>query len=319
MSIVLRTIAFFACAFALSAHAAYPTKPVRLIVPYVAGGSFDTVARQIAQPLGEKLGQQVVVDNRAGATGIIGTETVARAQPDGYTIGLFGGNQVLSAAVRPKLPYDMLNDFQPIGRFATIDNVVAVHPSLPAKSLKELIALLKASPGKYQYGSGGYAGDTHFTGALFALAAGVELLHVPYKGGGLAVTGLVSNEVQLMVVNLISAEPHIRSGRLRGLAIAAKQRSPLLPDVPTASEAGLPGFEWAQWYSLFAPVRTPRPIVARLRTELERIVASPDFNKKLTSQGAQPVTETPEQTRAFVKEMLEVSRKIAKSANIRAE
>ena len=314
--LIILTLAAGGC---LAAPGGYPDKPVRMVVPYVAGGSFDTVGRILAQRLAESWGQQVIVDNRAGATGVIGTQTVARAAADGYTIGLFGGNQVLSTAVRADPAYDMQKDFAPIARVATLDNVVVCHPSLAAGTLRDLIALLKRQPEKYHYGSGGHAGDTHFSGALFSLQAGVNIVHVPYKGGGLAVTGLLANEVQIMVVNMISADPHVRSGRIRGLAIAGKARSALQPEIPTAAEAGLPGLEWSQWYAVFAPAGTPRAIASRLHHSLAQAVATAEVSARLTQQGARPMMETPEQLAAFVRESLVVSRKIASAANIRAE
>jgi tripartite-type tricarboxylate transporter receptor subunit TctC len=308
------------CALSFGAWGAdYPTKPVRIVVPYVAGASFDTIARTITQPMSDGLKQQVVIDNRPGATGIIGTELVARASPDGYTLGLFGGNQALVSAVRESLPFDLMKDFAPISRVATLDNVVTVHPSLNVTTLKDLIALLKANPGKYHYGSGGTGGDTHFAGALFAQMAGVNIVHVPYKGGGLAVTGLVGNEVQLMVVNMISAEPHARAGRLRAIAVAAPARSPLMPNVPTTAEAGLPGMEWRQWYAFFAPAGTPRPVIAKIRAELKRVIGEPRVRAKLANQGATPMFESPAELQKFVADTIATSRKIANVANIRID
>lgn len=309
--------------FGLAAVAAdadsYPVRPIRMIVPYVAGGSYDTIARIIAQPMGENLHQQIVIDNRPGASGIIGTELVAGATPDGYTIAMFGDNQTLTAAVRRKLPYNMLKDFTPITRVARVDYVVVVSPSMPARSLTELIALLKANPGKYYYGSGGASGTSHFASALLTLKADVNVVHVPYKGGGLAVIGLVANEVQMMVLNMISAAPHIKTGRLRGLAIAAKERSPLLPDVPTTAEAGLAGFEWSQWYGIFAPTGVSRAVLAKLYGEIARVMSLPEVKSKVESQGARPMLETPQDLTVFVKQNIEDNRKIAKDANIRAE
>ena len=295
---------------------AYPTRPIRMVVPYVAGASFDTIARILAQALSDRWNQQVITDNRPGASGIIGTELVARAASDGHTLGLFGGNQALSMAVRTKLPWDLRTDFAAITRVATLDNVIVVHPSLGVSTLRDLTALLRASPGKYSYGSGGAGGDTHFAGALFSKAAGVDIVHVPYKGGGLAVTGLLGNEVQLMIVNMISAEPQVRVGRLRGIAVAARERSFLLPDVPTAAEAGLPGFEWAQWYGVFAPAKTPQAILTKLHAELARIVALPETRTRLASLGAKAVTEKPEDLERFVRESIDVNRRIARDAGI---
>jgi tripartite-type tricarboxylate transporter receptor subunit TctC len=303
--------------FAGIAASAYPVKPIRMVVPYVAGASFDTVARIYSHAMSEQMHQQIIIDNRAGATGIIGTELVARAVADGYTLGFFGGNQALSMAVRASLPYDLRRDFAPITRVATLDNIIVVHPSLNVVTLRDLVALLKANPGKYHYGSGGTGGDTHFSGALFSTMAGVNIIHVPYKGGGLGVTGLLANEVQLMVVNMISAEPQVKAGRLKGIAIAAKERSAALPDIPTASEAGLPGFEWNQWYAVFAPAKTPRPLIARLNGEYKRLAALPEVQSKLASQGARAMHETPEELAAFVAQSIETSRKIAADAGIR--
>ena len=301
----------------VQAASVYPTKPLRMVVPYVAGASFDTVARIYAHAMSEHWGQQVIIDNRPGATGIIGTELVARAAPDGYTLGLFGGNQALGMAVRTGLPYDLRTDFAPVTRVATLDNMIVAHPSLKVGNLLDLITLLKAHPGKFHYGSGGAGGDTHFSGALFNTMAGVNTVHVPYKGGGLAVNGLLANEVQLMVVNMISAEPQVKAGRLRGIAIAAKERSFLFPDIPTATEAGLPGFEWAQWYAVFVPEKTPRELVAKLNAEYRRIAGLPNTKSRLSSQGARAMHETPNELGAFVRQTIETSRKIAAEAGIR--
>jgi tripartite-type tricarboxylate transporter receptor subunit TctC len=305
-----------AAAIAGEAQAQFPTKPIRLVVPYVAGASFDTIARLVTQPLADSLKQQVVIDNRPGATGIIGAETVARAAPDGYTLGMFGGNQTLSQAVRSKLPYDMLTDYAPVTRVALLDNVLAVHPSLGVNTVAELVALLKSNPHKYHFGSGGTGGDTHFAGSLFKVLAGVDIVHVPYKGGGLAVTGLLANEVQIMVCNMISAEPQVKAGRLKALAVAAKERSRLLPSVPTAAEAGLPGLEWEQWYGFFLPANASPALVARYNAEFRRIVAMDDVRGKLQQQGARPMHETPESLAAFVKTSIETSRDIARKAQI---
>jgi tripartite-type tricarboxylate transporter receptor subunit TctC len=318
MKLCIIRIATLALAVSVAAHAQgeFPSKPIRLVVPYVAGASFDTIARIVAQPLGDAWKQQVVIDNRPGATGIIGAEIVARSAADGYTMGLFGGNQTLSQAVRSNLPYDMLKDYAPVTRVALLDNVLVVNPSLNANTVDELIRILKANPGKYHFGSGGVGGDTHFAGALFKVLADVDIVHVPYKGGGLAVTGLVANEVQIMVCNMISAESQVRAGRLKALAVAAKQRSKVLPNVPTATEAGLPGLEWEQWYGFFLPAGTSPALVGSLNMELGRTVMSDEIRAKLENQGARPMHETPAALTAFVKDSIAKSRAIAERARI---
>lgn len=297
----------------------YPDKPVRLVVPFVAGASYDTVARIVAQPLADSFHQQIVIDNRAGASGTIGANLVAKAAPDGYTLGMFGNNQLITSAVNSKLPYDLIADFTPVMRVAKLDMVIVVNPALPAKSLKELIALLKEQPGKYYYGSGGVAGAPHLATEQFKALAGVSIVHVPYKGGGLAVTGLVSNEVQIMILNMISVEQQIKAGRLRALAVAAKNRSPLLPDVPTTAEAGMPGYDSSQWYGIVAPARLSQPILHKLSAELTRIVALPATRQKFATQGADAITETPAEFAAYLKRELKETAKLAAAAGVRPE
>lgn len=318
-SVAVLVVLCSATAAVHATEAGYPVKPIRLVVPFVAGASFDTIARLVAQPLSDKWHQQVVIDNRPGASGIIGADIVARADANGYTLGLFGGNQTLSQAVRTKLPYDMLRDFSPITRVATLDNVLVVNPSLHVNTLTEFISLLKAHPGKYYFGSGGTGGDTHFSGSLFNIMAGVNTVHVPYKGGGLAVTGLLANEVQFMVVNVISAAPQVRAGRLKALAVAAKERSTALPDVPTSAEAGLPGLLWSQWYGFFAPAKVDRGLIAKLNKAIGEVAQSGEFVAKMQQQGARPMHETPQALAVFVKETITNSRKIAREAHISVE
>lgn len=309
----------FATGVASAATQDYPQRPVRLVVPFGAGGSYDPVARVISQYVGESFKQSIVIDNRGGASGILGAEIIARANPDGYTIGILGNNHTITAALRNDVPHDVTKDFTPIMRVGIVDNAVVVHPSVPAKTLKDLIALAKANPGKYNYGSGGNAGSTHFAGELFKSLAGVNVVHVPYKSGGPAVTALLGNEVQMMVLNMINAEPHIKSGRMRGLAIAAKTRHPLTPDMPTTAEAGLPGLEMSQWYGMVTPNGVPRPVLARLESEFKRMAENPEARAKLASQGVRAYAETPREFAAFLKEDIATNRKIAKTANIRAE
>ncbi len=305
--------------YAQTASVAYPDRPIRLVVPFQSGGSYDPVARVVAHYIGESMKQQIVTDNRGGASGQLGGEIIARGNPDGYTVGILGNNHTITAALKTNMPFDVLKDFVPLMRVGVVDNAVVVHPSVPAKSLKEFIVLVKANPGKYNYGSGGAAGTTHFAGELFNSLAGSKVTHVPYKSGGPAVVALVGNETQMMVLNMINADPHIKSGRLRGLAMASKVRHPLQPELPTSAEAGLPGLEMTQWYGLVTPLGVPKPIVARWLSELKRMVDTPEVSKRLASQGVTAYSETPQQFLDFMKADIEVNRKIAKIANIKAD
>lgn len=308
-----------ACTSAAVLAQAYPARPIRLVVPFAAGGSYDPVARVVAHYIGEQMKQQIVTDNRGGASGQLGGEILARGNPDGYTVGILGNNHTITAALKSNLPFDVLKDFTLLMRVGVVDNAVVVHPSVPAKSLKEFVALAKAAPGKYRFGSGGAAGTTHFAGELFNSLAGTQVTHVPYKSGGPATVALVAGETHMMVLNMINADPHMKSGRLRGLAMAAKNRHPLHPDLPTSAEAGLPGLEMTQWYAMATPVGVPKPIVARWLVELKRMVDNPEVVKRLASQGVTAFSETPEQLLAFLRADIEMNRKIAKAANIRAD
>jgi tripartite-type tricarboxylate transporter receptor subunit TctC len=314
--LIASTLAFVAGA---SIAQAYPDRPIRLVVPFAAGGSYDPVARVVAHYIGESMKQQIVTDNRGGASGQLGAEIIAKANPDGYTVGLLGNNHTITAALKTNLPFDVLKDFIPLMRVGVVDNVVVVHPSVPAKSLKELVALAKANPGKYNFGSGGAAGTTHFAGELFNSLAGTKVTHVPYKSGGPAVVALVGNEVQMMVLNMINADPHIKSGRLRGLAMASKVRHPLQPDLPTSAEAGLPGLEMTQWYGVVLPNGVPKPIVARWLSELKRMIDMPEVRQRLASQGVTAYSETPQEFLAYMRADIDTYRKIAKAANITAD
>jgi tripartite-type tricarboxylate transporter receptor subunit TctC len=309
-------------AFVIAGHVTaqtYPERPIRVVTPFVAGSSYDTIMRMIAEPLGAALKQQVVVDNRAGASGIIGADLVAKAAPDGQTLAFLGDNHVILPAIGKKMPYDLFTDFEPIMRVAKLDNVIVSHASLPAQNLKELIALLKANPGKYKFGSGGTAGATHLAGVRFALMAGVDILHVPYKGGGTAVTGMLGNEVNMMIANMVVIKPHVQSGRLRAYAVAANKRSEHLPNVPSTAEAGLPGLDVSQFYAVLAPARTPKPILSKLEIELRQIMNSPATRTRIESQGADALSGTPQELAAFLKEELGNYRKTAQAAGIKAE
>ena len=296
-----------------------PERPIRVVLPFVPGSSYDSIMRMLAEPLGQALKQAVVVDNRAGASGIIGADIVAKAAPDGHTLAFLGDNHLIFPAIGRLTPYDLFRDFAPLMRVAKLDNVVVSHASLPAQTLKELIALFKTNPGKYKFGSGGQAGTTHLAGELFALMAGVNILHVPYKGGSTAVTGMLGNEVNMMIANMVVIKPLVASGRLRAYAVAANKRSDHLPGVPSTAEAGLPGLEVPQFYALFAPTRTPGTVMNRLESELKQIITLPAFRARVESQGADVVASNPQELAAFLKQQLAGYRKTAQAVGIKAE
>jgi tripartite-type tricarboxylate transporter receptor subunit TctC len=306
------------CAIAGAALAqSYPSKPVRLVSPYPPGGGTDATARLIAQALGDQMGQQVIVDSRGGASGRIGTEVAARAAPDGYTLVL--GN-VAPLAILPasglKLPYDAAKDFQPVSLVATSDYILTVHPSLPARSVKELIALAKSKPGTLSYASSGNLGGPHLAGELINLLARVNILHVPYKGNGPAAIAILTGESQLMFGSGPSVVPHIDAGKLRALATTGPKRT--VPNLPTMAEL-LPGYEVTQWYGILVPAGTPKDIVTRLHKEIVTAVANPRIAQPLVKLGTHPVTTTPEEFGAFIKSETTKYAKVIRAAKIAAE
>ncbi|MBA3504909.1 MAG: tripartite tricarboxylate transporter substrate binding protein [Betaproteobacteria bacterium] len=269
------------------AQATYPTKPIRIVVPFPAGGTTDILARAVAQRLSETLGQPAVVDNRPGAGGNIGAELVAKAPADGHTL-LMGtvGTHAINASLYSKMPYDHVRDFAPIILVAGVPNVLVVHPSVPVGSVKELIAYAKANPGKLNFASSGSGTSIHLAGELFKTMAGVQMAHVPYKGSAPAVTDLLGGQVQLMFDNLPSALPHIKAGKLKALAVTSATRAAALPDVPTIAESGLAGFDATSWFGLLAPAGTPQPIIARLNNEVAKWLASAEAKEKMAGLGA---------------------------------
>jgi tripartite-type tricarboxylate transporter receptor subunit TctC len=303
-----------------AAQASYPAKPIRLIVPFPPGGSVDPIARMIGQKLTESWGQQVIVDNRPGSNGTIGTELLAKAPPDGHTlIHLGASTHAVNAVLMRNLPYDSIKDFVPVATVQRSNYVLVVHPALPANDLKQLVALAKARPGEINYASAGIGNMNHLAAELFNMTTGVKTHHVPYKGGGPALTDLVRGEVQMHFAVIISALPHIQSKRLKPLAIGGERRFPKLPQVPTFTEAGLTGFSLQPWQGMLAPAGTPRPVVDRLSGEIGRIVALPDVQERLIALGMEPLISTPEQfTRLLQADMEKVAR-IVKAANIRLE
>lgn len=298
----------------------YPVRPVRVIAAFPPGGFVDLTARVLAAPLAAALGQQVVVDNRGGAGGIVGTELAARAAPDGYTliVGSAGTHGVNQSLYR-KLPYHVLRDFQPIVRLADAPSILAVHPSLPVRSVKELIALARARPGEIMYASAGSGTSTHLAAALFEHLAHVKLVHVPYKGGGPAIVDVLAGQVPVTFGTAASVSPHTKSGRLRGLAVTGGKRSAVLPDLPTIAESGLPGYEMLNWLGLFAPAGTPRAVVEKLNAESVRIMRSPEARGRLNAQGAEPSPLPTEEFTAFVKSEVEKWAKVVAATGMTAD
>ena len=274
---------------------AYPTKPIRLVAPFPPGGATYIIARAVAQKLGEAWGQSIVVDNRPGAGGNIGTELVAKAPPDGYTLEMGTvGTHAINASLYAKIPFDHVKDFAPIILVAGVPNVLEVTPSLPVNSVQELIAYAKANPGKLNFASSGNGTSIHLSGELFKVMTGVQMTHVPYKGSAPAIQDLLSGQVQLMFDNLPPSLPQIKAGRLRALAVTSATRAPALPDVPTVAESGLPGFEASSWFGLLAPAGTPPAIIAKINAEVATWLASPEGKEKLASIGANAAGGSPE-------------------------
>jgi len=289
-------IAAFAFGAPASAQApAYPTKPVRIVVPFPAGGATDILARAVAQKLTETWGQAFVVDNRPGAGGNIGSELVAKAAPDGYTLEMGTvGTHAINASLYAKMPYDHVKDFAPIILVAGVPNVLVVNPAVPVNSVQELIAYAKANPGKLNFASSGNGTSIHLSGELFKVMAGVQMTHIPYKGSAPALADLLGGQVQLMFDNLPPSLPQIKGGKLRALGVTSAARAPALPDTPTIAESGLPGFDASSWFGLLAPAGTPPAIIAKLNTEIAKWLATPEAKEKLVAIGANIAGGTPE-------------------------
>ncbi|MDT7837287.1 Bug family tripartite tricarboxylate transporter substrate binding protein [Aquabacterium sp. OR-4] len=284
---------------ALAQAQPWPAKPLRLVVGYAAGGATDVIARLVSQKLGEALGQTVVVENRAGANSNIGAEAVARAPADGHTLYVFTIANTINASLYDKLGYDPQKDFEPVGLIAKVPNILVVNPALPIKSVADYVKFAKDKPQGISFASSGSGSSIHLSGELFKSVARLNMLHVPYRGSAPAVTDLIGGQVQSMFDNAPSALPHVQGGRLRAVAVTGPQRLPLLPDVPTLAESGYAGFEVQSWFGLAAPAGTPRAVVERLNSELNKLVALPEVSKRLAEMGATPATGTPEQMRSF--------------------
>lgn len=298
---------------------AYPTKPVRLIVPFAPGGSNDTMSRALAQKLTERWNQQVIVDNRGGAGGNIGTEIAVRATPDGYTL-LMGSSQLaVNPSLYAKLPFSAQKDLAPISLVASTVYVLSLNPAVPATSVKELIALAKSKPRQLNYASGGAGSPLHMSAELFKIMTGAEMVHVPYKGGAPAVSAVLAGETQLIFGNTTTVLPHVRSNRLRALGVTSAQRSRLFPELPTIAEAGVPGYELINWYGVMAPAGTPQPIIAKINSEFAAVVKSPDASERMASQSTEPNTSTPEEFRAYLKSETTKWAGLIKSADLKAQ
>ena len=297
----------------------YPAKPIKIVVAYPAGGPNDLSARTVGQKLTEALGQPVVVDNRAGAAGNIGSQFVAKSPPDGYTLLNGASALTIAPAITKNLGYDVARDFAPISLTAISAFVLAVHPSVPANSIKELIALARARPRQLTYASSGVGAPPHLAGEMLKGMARIEVLHVPYKGVGQSISDLVGGQIDMMFTSPPNALPQVKAGRLKALAVSTAKRSALLPDVPTISESGVPGFEIGTWFGLLAPADTPAAIVSRLNAAVVAIVSTPEFREKLSAQGMDAVSSTPEQFAAHIRSELAKFAKIVQAAKIPAE
>jgi len=298
----------------------YPTKPIRLVITYPPGGNTDLVGRALALKLGEFMGQQVVVDNRGGAGGVLGSMITAQSAPDGYTIMLgTSAGMVINPLLSRKLTYDPVKDFAPVSMVVIVPQLLVINPQLPVKNVRELIAFAKAKPGYLNAGSSGVGTPNHFGTELLKWLAGVDIVHVPYKGGAPALTDLLGGQIQMAFSSVPAVLPHIKAGRLVALGVGSAKRSPALPNIPTIAEAGVPGYEYTTWYGVFAPAKTPRTLIARLNAEIVKAMETPDIKDRFTALGGDPDPGTPEELRAYMAIESAKWAKIIKAANIRIE
>jgi len=297
-----------------------PSKPIRIVVPYLAGGAADVVARLVGQKMSESFGQPVLVDNRAGGAANIGSEYVAKAAPDGYTLLMGSPANTVNASLYAKMPYDVTKDFAPVVLMGTSANILVVHPSLPVRSVKDLIAFAKSRPGQLTYASSGNASSNHLSGELFKLLAGVDIVHVPYKGGGPAITDTLGGQVPVLILTAAIVMTHVRAGRLTPLAVTTLKRSPGAPDIPTVAEAlGIPDYEVDSWIGMFAPARTPPSVIARMQREIARSVKLPEVRTKLIEQTGDPVASSPEELERVVRTELKKWAEVIRSAKIKGD
>ena len=305
---------------ALACAQAYPAKPIRLIVPYPPGGSADILARAIGQKAGEGLAQPIVVENRPGAGTLIGTDALAKSAPDGYALMLGTvSSHAINPALNSRLPFDPLKDFTPILLVASIPFAMIVHPSVPARSVQEFIALARARPGQLNYSSAGNGTSNHLAGELLKSMTGIELTHAPYKGSAPALNDLISGQVSLMFDLVLTAAPHIKSGAVRGLAVTGKQRSAVLPELPTVAETGLPNYEVSAWFGIFGPAGLPHQVVQRLNGEFVNAMQQPELRQRLASLGADPLTSSAEEFSAYLRSEIDKWAKVVKASGMKAD
>ncbi|MCU0969035.1 MAG: tripartite tricarboxylate transporter substrate binding protein [Rubrivivax sp.] len=310
---------FAAAAPALSQSAAWPTKPVRFVVPFPPGGGTDVIARIVQPKMQELLGQSIVIDNRGGGGGSLGTDVVAKSPADGYTVLFTLSSHTINPAIFAKLPFDTAKDFEPVGIVASLPQILVANPSVPINTVPELIAAAKGKPGQLQFASVGNGSPSHLAGELFNLRTGVQITHIPYKGGGPAVTDTIGGQVPLLWVSIPAAAQHVKNGKLKPIAVSTVKRSAAFPDVPTVQESGVADFEVDSWYAMFVPAGTPRPVIQRLNDVLNQTVADPSVREKLLQQGSEAVGGTPEQLGRTVTAELAKWAKLAKDANIKAD
>ncbi len=318
LAVTLATCSLVGLPAMAAAQQVYPSKPIRLIVPYPPGGSTSTVARLVGQKLTERWGQQVLVDNRGGGNTIIGSEIMVKSAPDGYTILLVTATHVINPSLIP-LPYDALKDFAPVATLVGTEYLMVVNPSVPANNLQEFISLAKSRPGQINYGSSGSGTTNHLAGELLNLTAGIKMQHVPYKGGGPALADLLGGQVQMLITTVQSLLPHVRSGKLRAIAMTGSARSPALPQVPTFAEGGVPGISMNSWFGILAPAGTARELIDRLSTEVARVLVLPDMKERLSNEGVEPFINSPEQFAALMKADLTRFATLIKAANIKID
>ena len=295
----------------------YPSRPIRFVVPYPPGGTTDVLARLVAQKLSEPLGQPVIVDNRAGGVAVIGTDIVAKSRPDGHTIGMFLTPHAVNPFIMTNLPYDTLKDFVAVTLVAIVPGILTMNASVPARNLRDIVALAKAKPGQLNYASPGPITSAHLSMELLKSMGGIDIKHIPYKGGAPAITALIGGEVQLLISGPPNVLPHVRAGRVKAVAVTTAKRLPAIPDLPTVAEQGFPGYDTYEWYGVFAPGKTPRPVVEKLSREIARVLRVPEVNERISAQGAEPQGNTPAEFQKFVQNEMDKWGTLAKNIGLK--